>query len=106
MNKKILLAAIIICVVAFFVITLPANLDSEQQVKQGILSNVLISESGMITLSFSDGEEVVVTEDNLEDSQEMYEYMSGWIGEEIIVEYSYDYYSMANEIDSVSPAIL
>jgi len=104
MNKKILLVIIILCISAFFIITLPANLDSEPLVKQGILADVLISEDGTITLRFSDGEDILVKEDNMEDSQEMYEYMSGWKGEEIILGYSYDFYILAYEIDSVSTA--
>lgn len=86
----------------FFALTIPINLESEPLVKQGILTDVLISEDGMITLHFSDGEDILVKEDNLDDSQEMYEYMSGWIGEEIILGYSYDFYLSAYEIDSVS----
>jgi len=102
-NKKILFGLLILGAFILFVLTIPINLDSEPLMKQGILADVLISEDGMITLCFSDGEDVFVKEDNLEDSQEMYEYMSGWIGEEIILGYSYDFYLSAYEIDNVSP---
>ena len=101
-NKLLAIIVILMLILLFLAVTLPANLESEPHIKQGILTNVSISESGIITLLFSDGEEIHVIEDNLQDSQEMYEYMSGWIGLEIIVGYSYDYYVMAYEIDSVS----
>jgi len=101
-NKKILMVILILGAFIFFALTIPINLESEPLVKQGILTDVLISEDGMITLHFSDGEDILVKEDNLDDSQEMYEYMSGWIGEEIILGYSYDFYLSAYEIDSVS----
>ena len=103
-NKKILMVILILGAFIFFALTIPINLESESLVKQGILADVLISEDGMITLHFSDGEDILVKEDNLDDSQEMYEYMSGWIGEEIILGYSYDFYLSAYEIDSVSSA--
>ena len=101
-NKLLAIIVILMLILLFLAVTLPANLESEPHIKQGILTNVSISESGIITLLFSDGEEIHVIEDNLQESQEMYEYMSGWIGLEIIVGYSYDYYVMAYEIDSVS----
>ena len=104
MNKKILLAAIIICVAVFFILTIPANIESEVYTKQGTLANIWISESGMITLTFDDGEDVIVTEDTTEEAQEMYQYLVGWLNQEIIITYSFDYYMMANHINSVSPA--
>ena len=108
MNKKIL-AGIIIAILIFVVLGFFLGYEGETQVKQGVLIDVawsvpLNSDDITLILTFSDGEEILVKEGNTEDSQEMYEYLSGWIGQDIIIEYTYEFDIMANELDSVSPA--
>ena len=108
MNKKIL-AGIIIAILIFVGLGFFWGCEGETQVKQGVLTDVtwgvpINSDDVTIILRFSDGEEILVKEGNAEDSQEMYEYLTLWIGQEIIIEYTYEFDIMANEINSVSPA--
>lgn len=108
MNKKILVAIIIVLLI-FVSLGFFWSWEGETKIKQGVLTDVAWSvpsnsDDVTLTLHFSDGEEIPVKEDNLEDSQEMYEYLAGWIGQEIIIEYTYDFGVMAYEIDSVTEA--
>jgi len=108
MNNKLLAIGTIFLIILLVLSGLTIyNWQGDTQTKQGVLTDVTWSvpinlDDVTLILKFSDGEDVLVKEGNAEDSQEMYEYLTGWIGQEIIVEYSYAYDIMAYEIDSVS----
>lgn len=91
MNKKLCIIVIVIVLLLFVVIGFLA-LDGERQIKQGILTNIEYTSGTSYTLTFSDGDELTFKEDNAEDAQEMYESLIEWTNQEIVIEYTYDYW--------------
>ena len=108
-NKLLAIITILMLILLVLAATVFWNWGGETKVKQGVLTDVdwsvpIGSDDITLILYFADGEEILVKDGDTEDSQEMYEYLTLWIGQEIIIEYTYDFGVMAYEIDSVSGA--
>ena len=114
MNKRLLFFSVIAVIVLFFIFTLPANVEGEQQTKYGVLQQVEMgytntfllwgSTENAVIITFTDGTVITCVEDDHQEAKEMYDYMTAWIGEMIVVGYTYDYGKMGYEIDRVGPA--
>lgn len=103
LNKKILLIIGVLIVVFLISGFFWPLVEGETLVKEGVLTDVVILDDTTITLSFNDGEQISVKEDNLEDTTEMHEYLTNLIGQNITIEYTYHSDIRGYEIDSVIP---
>jgi len=100
MNKKIIAGIVIIIL---FITGLGfVDWEGETQIKQGVLDSIEYVSDTSYKLIFSDGSELTFKEDNAVDTQEMYEYLTGWIGQEMIIEYAYSYWDDEYDLNSVS----
>ncbi len=103
MNKNSLGAMAVIAVLIIVGVGL-FDWDGETQTKQGVLASVeyMMSDTSY-TLTFNDGVELTFKEDNAEDAQEMYDYLLAWVGQEIIIEYTYEFWNAEYFLNSVNP---
>jgi len=101
MNKKILVG-IIIVVLVFVGLGFFWDLDGERQIKQGVLTSVEYISGTSYVLTFSDGVELTFKEDNAEDAQEMYECLVEWVNQEIVIEYTYEFWNAGYFLNSYS----
>lgn len=99
--KLKMIIGIIVVIILIFVGLEVWNFEGEIQTKQAILTNVEYASDVSYTLTFNDGSVLTFNEDNIEDNQEMYDYLVMWIGQEIIIEYCYAFDTQSHQLYSV-----
>jgi len=100
--KRIWLLLVIITIIVAVGLAYSFSYKGETLVKQGVLVNVELSGEVSMVLTFADGMIITVKESNTEDALEMIDYLNNWIGEEMVLEYTYHSDINGWEIDSVS----
>jgi len=102
-TTKIILIIAIIAISLFALSYITCDIEGQTFTKQGVLSSVS-SNGNNIIMVFNDGATITCVERNNADAEEMVLYLEGWIGLEMILEYTFynDIYSDGYEITSIN----